>query len=84
MIIELGVQGQTREVMKGYEGRYDSKHETQEEGADKYSEKITTGLEKGGGVEGVSRTRLVVGGDRTGSKNHKRFCYRTKRSQQHD
>lgn len=47
--------------MKGYEGRYDCEYETQEEGAGKHSEKITNRVEKGGGVEGVSCTRLVVG-----------------------
>lgn len=54
--------------MKGYESCYDCERETQEEGADEHSEKITNGAEKGSQVEGVSCTRPAVGGDGTERK----------------
>lgn len=47
--------------MKGYEGRYDCKRDTQEEGADEHPEKITHREEQSQGVGAV----LAVGDDGT-------------------
>lgn len=54
--------------MKGYEGCYYSEYESEEEGANKHSEKKTNRVEEGRWVKNVSCSHLVVSGDGTKGK----------------
>lgn len=69
MIIGFRSRDRDGRGMEGYEGCHDCERETQEEGGNEHSQKITSREEEGSGVKGVSSTHLAIAGDGTGREN---------------